>query len=56
MTSAKDVPKPRKVIVVLSDVEWRAMRVAAVEEDTTIQGWATNVMLAALQRRRARSK
>ncbi len=47
-----DQPKPRKIVVVLTDAEWRALRVAAAEDDTTGQGWLTTVALAALQARR----
>jgi hypothetical protein len=46
-----DQPHPRKVVVVVTDAEWRALRVAAAEDDTTIQGWLTTVLLAALQQR-----
>ncbi len=46
-----DNPKARKVLVVLTDTEWRQLRVIAVEDDTTIQGWLTTVTLAALQAR-----
>ena len=51
MTAPLDQPKSRKVIVVLTDAEWRALRVAAAEEDTTLQGWLTSTVLAALQGR-----
>jgi hypothetical protein len=47
-----DPPRARKVVVVLTDAEWRALRVAAAEDDTTGQGWLTTVTLAALQARR----
>jgi len=47
-----DQPKARKVVVVLTDAEWRAMRIAAAEDDTTLQGWLTTTTLAALQARR----
>ena len=46
-----DKPKPRKVLITLTDAEWRALRVAAAEDDTTIQGWMTTTALAALQAR-----
>lgn len=46
------MPRPRKCIVVVSDDEWRQMRIAAAQDDTTVQGWLTNVVLAALQQRR----
>jgi hypothetical protein len=48
-------PRARKCVVVLTDVEWRALRVAAAEDGTTMQGWLTNVSLAALQARRPRA-
>ncbi len=53
---ATDQPRSRKVIVVLTDDEWRAMRVAAAEDDTTMQGWLTTATLAALQARGRRTK
>lgn len=46
-----DQAKPRKAVVVLTDAEWRALRVAAAEDDTTLQGWLTTTVLAALQAR-----
>jgi hypothetical protein len=46
-----DNPKPRKVLVVLTDAEWRQLRVIAMDDETTIQGWLTTVTLAALQER-----
>jgi hypothetical protein len=56
VAAVTDQPRPRKVIVVLTDTEWRAMRVAAAEDDTTMQGWLTTSTLAALQARRRRTK
>ncbi len=48
-TTPKDSPKPRKVIVLLTDAEWRRVKIAAVEGDTSIQGWLTDLTLSALQ-------
>jgi hypothetical protein len=42
-------PRPRKCLVVLTDDEWRQLRVTAAANDTTVQGWLTTVVLAALQ-------
>ncbi len=48
---ANQDPRPRKVVIVVSDDEWRALRVAAAEDDTTMQGWLTTVVLGAIQQR-----
>lgn len=45
----KDTPLPRKMLALLTDDEWRALRVAAAERDTTIQGYVTTIILRALQ-------
>lgn len=42
---------PRKVVVVLTDDEWRQVRINAAATDTTIQGYLTDVVLSELQRR-----
>lgn len=47
---ASDQPRPRKTLIVLSDAEWRQLRIAAAAHDTTIQGWLTTAVLAALQK------
>jgi hypothetical protein len=44
-----DTPSPRKVIALLTDAEWRAVRMAAAANDTSIQGYVTTVLLAKLQ-------
>ncbi len=44
-----DNPTARKVMVLLTDAEWRAVRIAAAANDTSIQGYVTNVVLAKLQ-------
>ncbi len=43
-------PAPRKVVLVLTDDEWRQVRVNAASNDTTIQGYLTDVVLSELQR------
>lgn len=42
---------PHKVVVVLTDDEWRQVRINAAATDTTIQGYLTDVVLSELQRR-----
>ena len=51
----KEPVRPRKIIAMLTDAEWREMRVAAAEDDTTIQGMTTTLVLAAIQKRRRSS-
>jgi hypothetical protein len=46
---AADDPKPRKVTVLLTDGEWRQLRVAAAEHDTSIQGYVTTTVMRRLQ-------
>jgi hypothetical protein len=46
---AAEDPKPRKTIVLVTDAEWRAIRVAAAEHDTSIQGYITLCVLSRLQ-------
>lgn len=48
----RDSAKVRKVVVVLTDAEWRSLRVAVAEDDTTLQGLLTTIVLGALQARR----
>jgi hypothetical protein len=48
-TQAEQKPQPRKTMVLLTDNEWRAMRVAAAMHDTSVQGYLTQLALAALQ-------
>jgi hypothetical protein len=36
-------------MVLLTDVEWRAVRIAAATHDTSMQGYVTNAVLARLQ-------
>jgi hypothetical protein len=43
-------------MIVVTDAEWRQIRVAAAEDDTTVQGWLTNVVLGAVQARRHRRR
>jgi hypothetical protein len=50
MASKTDNPTRRQLYVLLTDDEWRQLRIGAAERDTTIQGYATNVILRALQR------
>lgn len=49
------IARPRKILVSLTDDEWREFRVAAVEDDTTMQAIATTLVLGWVQRRRAKS-
>jgi len=44
--------RPRKIVAVLTDEEWRELRVRAIEDDTTLQGLVTTMLLGALQDRR----
>jgi hypothetical protein len=53
---ATNAPRPRKVLILVTDDEWRALRVAAAEDDTTMQGWLTTVVLGAIQQRQARRR
>jgi hypothetical protein len=48
--SNKSTPKARKLIALLTDDEWRALRVEAARNDTTIQAYVTNVLLRDLSR------
>jgi hypothetical protein len=41
-------PTARKTMVLLTDDEWRALRVAAAMHDTSAQGYLTQLALAAL--------
>lgn len=40
-----DQPKPRKTMILVTDDEWRALRIAAATEDTSIQGYVTAAVL-----------
>lgn len=42
-------PTPRKTLLLLTDDEWRAVRIAAVARDTSIQSYLTTIVLAQLQ-------
>jgi hypothetical protein len=44
-----ETPRPRKVLALLTDDEWRALRVRAAEEDTTIQAFVTQALLRELK-------
>jgi hypothetical protein len=45
----RDDPTPRKVLLLLTDAEWRATRVGAAEHDTSIQGYVTGAVLRRLK-------
>jgi hypothetical protein len=49
----KSTPRARKLIALLTDDEWRALRVEAARNDTTIQAYVTNVLLRDLSRKAA---
>lgn len=42
-------PNRRQLVVMLTDDEWRQLRVRVAEQDTTLTAWTTNVVLSALQ-------
>lgn len=44
-----DAPTARKVTVLVTDDEWRAIRIAAAEHDTSIQGYVTTAVVGRLQ-------
>jgi hypothetical protein len=44
-----DAPKLRRVGVLVTDREWRAIRIAAARHDTSIQGYVTSTVLRRLQ-------
>jgi hypothetical protein len=46
------LPTPRKVLALLTDDEWRALRVRAAEQDTTIQAYVTQTLLRELKSKR----
>jgi hypothetical protein len=48
-SQAEQKPTPRKTMVLLTDTEWRALRIAAAMHDTSAQGYLTQLALAALQ-------
>lgn len=50
-TQAEQKPTNRKVIVRLTDDEWRAVRVTAAASDTSIQGFITDLVLREIQSR-----
>jgi hypothetical protein len=43
-------------VIVVNDAEWRSLRVAAAEDDTTMQGWLSTVVLGAIQQRQAQRR
>jgi hypothetical protein len=43
-------PKRRQLVVMLTDDEWRRLRVLVIERDTTLTAWTTDVVLSAVQR------
>lgn len=45
---AEQKPAIRKTLVLLTDDEWRAVRIAAVARDTSIQAYLTTIVLAQL--------
>jgi hypothetical protein len=45
----RDPVQPRKVMVVLTEAEWRAVRIAAASHDTTIQAYMSSAILHRLQ-------
>ena len=52
---AQDPARPRKIIAMLTDEQWRALRVAAAEDDTTLQAMTTTIVRQALHLRRRSS-
>lgn len=44
-----DKPTMRRVGVIVTDREWRAIRIAAASADTSIQGYVTATVLRRLQ-------
>ncbi len=44
-----DTPKLRRVGVLVTDAEWRRIRIAAVRHDTSVQGYVTSTVLRRLQ-------
>lgn len=54
MTAGRDrqTPRQRKILPMLTDDEWRDLRVLVTEQETTIAAWTTSVILGAIQRQR----
>ncbi len=50
-TPQRDKPHPHKTMVLVTDDEWRALRVAAAGSDTSVQGYLTQLVLRDLQSR-----
>lgn len=46
---AQQKPKPRKTMVLLTDTEWRAVKIAAATHDTSVQGYLSSTVLLRLQ-------
>jgi hypothetical protein len=46
--SPAEKPSARRVAVILTDTEWRALRIAAAARDTSIQGYLTEAVLGRL--------
>ena len=44
-----DTPKLRRAGVLVTDAEWRAIRIAAARQDTSIQGYVTQTVMRRLQ-------
>lgn len=49
MANKQEKPVARKTMVLLTDSEWRALRIAAAMRDTSVQGYLTTLALGALQ-------
>ena len=50
MSPPADRLQRRKVVVVLTETEWRALKIAAATRDTTVQGYMSDAILSRLQR------
>jgi hypothetical protein len=48
-SQATEKPRQRRVAVIVTDTEFRALRIAAAAHDTSIQGYITNAVLKQLQ-------
>lgn len=46
---ATEKPATRRVNIVVTDTEWRAVRIAAAARDQTVQGYVTDAVLGRLQ-------
>jgi F420-0:gamma-glutamyl ligase len=47
---AVDKPTMKRVGVIVTDTEWRAIRIAAAGADTSVQGYVTGAVLRRLQK------